>query len=392
MSAASGDARCAFILGILDRHIFKNVFLACLGAVGFFTFVMTAGNALKDLIGHFLAGRMSLGTTIELMLWLLPYAVMYALPMGILCGVLLVLGRMSAENEVTAMRAAGLSLVRIARPIYVLGGLGMVCALVVNVQFMPQARVKYKQELLHAIRTDPKLLIVPKTFIREFRRTVVYVGEREGDRIKDVWVWRLDPELRVTEMLRAESGTIAFNEEENSLVFTPVNAVVEHRPEKNPEDFKTDFQPSTFSSTSMTFSLEKLFGHQIVNTKPEWLTLPRLLGAIEAQKAPAPDGAEAARVKTLTKLRMVLQDKLAMGVAVLTFVFIAVPLGIKVSRRETSANLGVAVALALSYYFLTVVVKWLDDYPQIRPDLWLWLPNVIFVVLGVWLMRRVQRA
>jgi lipopolysaccharide export system permease protein len=76
---------------------------------------------------------------------------------------------------------------------------------------------------------------------------------------------------------------------------------------------------------------------------------------------------------------------------VLTFVFVAVPLGIKVSRRETSANLGIALLLALGYYFLTVVAKWLEGSPQIRPDLWLWLPNLIFVCLGVWLIRRVQR-
>jgi lipopolysaccharide export system permease protein len=378
-------------LGLLDRHIFKNVLITCLGAVGFFTFIMTTGNALKDLISHFLAGRMSLGTTLQLILLLLPYAVMYAMPMGILCGVLLVLGRMSAENEVTAMRAAGLSLGRIARPVYLLGVMGMVGALFVNLQFMPQARVKYKQELLNALRTDPRLLIVPKTFIREFRSTVVYVGERQGDVLKDVWVWRLDKESRVTEMIRAESGVIAFDDASNSLLFTPKNAFAERR-NKNPEDFKTEFQSASSDATSVSFPLEKLFGQRVINQKPDWLTFSVLLGEIARAKVPVPGGDEVARIKRLTNLRMVLQDKLAMAMAVLTFVFVAVPLGIKVSRRETSANLGVAVLLALGYYFLTVVVKWLEGSPQIRPDLWLWLPNVIFVALGVWLIRRVQRA
>jgi lipopolysaccharide export system permease protein len=368
------------------------VLVTCLGAVGFFTFVMTAGNALKDLIGHFLAGRMSLMTTLQLVLWLLPYAATYAMPMGILCGVLLVLGRMSAENEVTAMRAAGLSLTRIARPIYVLGAVGMVCALFVNLEFMPQARIQYKQKLIDVVRNDPRLLLVPKTFIREFPRMVVFVGDRKGDELRDVWAWRLDRESRVIQLLRAESGTIVFDEAQNGLVFTPKNAVVEDRSERAPEDFKNGVRIAPFEGTSLVFPLEKLFGQQVVQAKPEWLTLSALTTEIAKRKSPQAGVDEETRIKRLTKLRMVLQDKLAMGVAVLTFVFVAVPLGIKVSRKETSANLGVAVALALTYYFLTVVVKWFEGSPAIRPDLWLWLPNILFAALGVWLIRRVQRA
>jgi lipopolysaccharide export system permease protein len=62
-----------------------------------------------------------------------------------------------------------------------------------------------------------------------------------------------------------------------------------------------------------------------------------------------------------------------------------------VSRRETSANLGVAVMLALGYYLLITAVGWLDRHPEYRPDLLMWLPNAIFLGLGVWLFRRIDR-
>ena len=91
------------------------------------------------------------------------------------------------------------------------------------------------------------------------------------------------------------------------------------------------------------------------------------------------------------KVQLVIQEKFQNALAMLTFALIGVPLGIKVSRRETSANLGVAVALALGYYFLTVMVNWLDRHPEYRPDLLFWLPNVVFLVLAFWLFRRVQR-
>jgi lipopolysaccharide export system permease protein len=62
-----------------------------------------------------------------------------------------------------------------------------------------------------------------------------------------------------------------------------------------------------------------------------------------------------------------------------------------VSRRETSANLGLAVGLALSYYFLTVMVGWLDRHPELRPDLLLWVPNLVFLCIGLMLFRRLDR-
>jgi lipopolysaccharide export system permease protein len=86
-----------------------------------------------------------------------------------------------------------------------------------------------------------------------------------------------------------------------------------------------------------------------------------------------------------------MQEKFNTALAILSFALIGVPLGIKVSRRETSANLGVAVLLALGYYMLTVSVTWLDRHPVYRPDLLFWLPNAVFLILGVWLFLRIER-
>jgi lipopolysaccharide export system permease protein len=68
-----------------------------------------------------------------------------------------------------------------------------------------------------------------------------------------------------------------------------------------------------------------------------------------------------------------------------------VPLGIKVSRKETSANLGLAVLLALGYYFSTVAIGWMDHHPEYRPDLLLWAPNTLMFGLGAWLFMRIDR-
>ena len=91
------------------------------------------------------------------------------------------------------------------------------------------------------------------------------------------------------------------------------------------------------------------------------------------------------------KLELVWQDKWNTALAVLSLALIGVPLGIRVSRRETSANFAVALLLTLGYYLLTVAVKSLDRHPEYRPDLLLWVPNLIALAIGAWLLRRVEK-
>ncbi len=84
-------------MNLIHRHIFKSVFLTCGAAVGMFAFVLMIGNALKDLLGHVLAGQLAADTLVRLIGLMIPVVVSYALPMGMLTGILLVLGRMSSD-------------------------------------------------------------------------------------------------------------------------------------------------------------------------------------------------------------------------------------------------------------------------------------------------------
>ena len=142
----------------------------------------------------------------------------------------------------------------------------------------------------------------------------------------------------------------------------------------------------------MRLSLAEYFSHDSVRVKQEWLTY----AALQAERSrlaaltPAPNAADEL-VRQRMALELVWQDKFNLSLSVFSFALIGVPLGIKISRRETSANLGLALLLVLSYYVLTVAVKWLDRHPEFRPDLLLWLPNVLFLALGVWLFLRIDR-
>ena len=378
-------------MNLLQRHIFKSVLFSCLAAVGLFAFVLMVGNAVRDLLGYVVAGQLKPEMFAELVLLLLPFVISYALPIGVLTGVLLVLGRMSAENEVTAMRSAGLSLPWLARPILVLAALGVLAGVVINFQCMPWARVRYHVELGNAVRLNPLSFIVPRTFIRDFPGKVLYVGEKNGQGVKDFWLWELDRQGRVKNFIRAASGSFDFDEKTGDLILNLNHLQVEARDPKKPEDF-TEPRPSLSSErTSVRLPLEGLFGRNTIHRKLQWYTYPELIAEWRRLAQPVAPADQHQREFDRMKLQMVVQDKFTTAFAVFSFALIGVPLGIRVSRRETSANLGLAVVLALGYYFLTIEVGWLDRHPELRPDLLMWLPNLIFLGVGLWLFWRVDR-
>ena len=381
-------------MNLLDRHIFASVLFTCAAAVGLFAFVVALPNIVRELIGPLLAGQLSLEMFTRLVLLLFPFAVTFALPMGILTGVLLTLGRLSADSEITAMRASGISVTRIARPVVILAALCAVAAAYINFESMPWARVQYHKEFDEALRTDPLKIIVPKTFIRDFAHRVLYVGDKDGPVLRDIWLWELDDQSRVRRLVRAETGRLDYDKATNSLIPTLLGMKIEERDTENPEDFSKSPKVATLEkSEEIRISLDSYFRRNIDRTKDDWLTFDQLRAkqAKLAAEPPPPKEKAKERAREEMKLALVLQDKINLSLAVFSFALIGVPLGIKVSRRETSANLGLALLLVLGFYLLTVMVKWLDRHPEYRPDLLLWLPNVLFIGLGLWLFTRIDR-
>jgi lipopolysaccharide export system permease protein len=344
-------------MNLLHRHIFANVLMTCAASVGLFAFVLMLGNAMKDLLGPMLAGQLALDTVIRLVALLVPFVVYYALPMGMLTGVLLVLGRMSADREITAMRASGLSVAWLSAPIIFLALLGVVLSLLINFHFMPVARLAYQREFAEAVRQNPLSFIVPRTFIRDFPGVVLYVGEKEGERLKDFWIWELDAQNRVKRFARAESGLLDYSNENNTLVLTLERAQVEVRDTKDPENFsKHSISPGS-DVLPIDLPVSRLAGDRSVKRKPKLLTFPQLMAEWTRLRQPDESMTKEEREKQLMRVQITIQEKASMAFAVLSFALMAIPLGIKISRKETSANLGLGLLLAMGYYFATIMAR-----------------------------------
>ena len=78
-------------MNLIHRHIFANVFVTCAAAVSLFGFVLMVGNAMKDILPYVISGQLEIDTTVRLMVLMVPFVTYYALPMGMLTGILLVL-------------------------------------------------------------------------------------------------------------------------------------------------------------------------------------------------------------------------------------------------------------------------------------------------------------
>ena len=379
-------------MNLIHRHIFASVVVTCGAAVALFTFVLMLGNAVKDLMPHIIAGQLGPEMMVYLVALMVPVMFSYALPMGMLTGALLVLGRMSSDREITALRASGVSVAWLSAPILFSALLGVGATLAINFEFMPRAKVAYETLLAQAVGRNPLSFIIPKTFIRDFPDRVIYVGAKQGDMLKDIWIWELDKQKRVINSGRATVGWIRFDEVRSKLVLSLDYLQAEIHDRKDPEDPAKVRSGGATDHATFDLPLDKLTGRKAVNVKSRWLTFSQLIGEWRRLSQPDPALTEAARAKQKMRLQVTIHEKFATAFSVLSFALIAIPLGIKVSRKETSANLGIALALAMAYYFGTIMVGWVDGHPEMRPDLLMWLPNVGFQTLGFWMFYKVDRS
>lgn len=380
------------MLKLLHRHILKEIVVSTALAMGLFIFVLLMGNAIRDIAELVAAGKLGPLIFLKLIGLLIPYVAAYALPLGVLTGTLMALGRLSSQQEITAMKAAGVSLYQVATPIFLISFFGMVAGVLVNLHYAPQSRVAYKQLMATAVTQNPVGFIEEKRFIHEFPGYVIYMGGGEAGLMKDFWIWELDDEKRVRLFLRAAEGEVNFDEVRNELVLTLRDGIAEQRDEENPEDLASAPDKSLyFGELPIALPLDQLFGERRgAKIKTKDLNFAQLM---ERRNRALAEEAETGEMlsKERLKIQVHLQKNFAMAFSVFSLAVFGVPLAIRIGRRESYANLGIALVIAMSYYFLMIMVSWMEGNPALRPDLLIWLPNIIFQSIGFWMLYRAGR-
>ena len=195
----------------LHLYLTRQVLATLLMTVMVFSFVLLLGNALKEILGLIINGQATLGLVVKGILLLMPFVLVFALPLGMLTATLLVIGRFSADQELTAARAGGISLLGLAAPILVLSvGLSGLTAFI-NMEIAPRCRGAYKGLVVQAGMQRASAFITEDRFIDEFPGFVLYVGAKRGTNLHQVRILELDSKGRMQRHLRADRAEVIAN-------------------------------------------------------------------------------------------------------------------------------------------------------------------------------------
>lgn len=378
---------------ILDRHVLTETAVAGGVASGAFIFVLAAGNVLSQIAAAIAAGRVTAFEGLELIGLLLPGLIPYVLPMGMLTGVLMAFGRMGAQHELTAMKAGGLSLLRIAAPaLFLAAGLALAAAWI-NLEVATRSNDEYRRILMGSVKENPASLITPGEINRQFKGLIIQARERNGPVLRDLWIWRLDAEGRLFETIHTAEGRLTKVDKPDGSAVLRLVAISAQVDTRRPGDdgFKFPSVTKEAGQAPLEFPVSGVFkegsGYE---KKLRWHTTSELLALMDKGWQVPPNATPAQIAEGRMMPRTQLMSHLASAFSIFSLALLAVPLAVRVGRSETFVNAAVALAVALSYYLLSSAAAWVKN-PVYRPDLLVWLPNLIVIIVAVALLRRASK-
>ena len=382
----------------LHKYLVSQVLATLLLTVAVFAFVVLLLNVLKDVLPLLFSAHANLWLVLKAVGLLLPFACVYALPMGFITATLLVFGRFSAEQELTAARAGGISLLSLITPVL---GLSLLCCALsawFNMDVGPRSRVAFlnlRQDMVAEMLNGE---IPEGQFFRDFPGYIFYVEKNDGGRLETVIIYKLENETNVLATIYAPRGQLSPDRANNQLIVSL----------ENPRIFKVTAQgaPITSSYSTLDWNLSlNMVTNKSTKPKISDMTFRQLrqelhdlenLNLVPGTNSPAQLQAQFQALRKQQKdflepVRVAMHREIAFSFACFGFTLVGIPLGIRVHRRETNIGIAMALVLVLVYYAFTMLGTALSGRPEFYPHLILWVPNFIFQAVGAVLLWRANR-
>ena len=360
--------------------------------VAVFTFVLLLGNVLKEILVLLIGGHARFGIVAEAIVLLIPFVCVFALPMGLLTATLLVFGRFSADQELTAARASGISLISLIMPILLLSLFCCVLSAWFSMDLGPRSRVEYlglRSELLENL---VNFQFPEGRFVNISTNYIVYTEKNHGGKLENVVVLWLDGNT----YLEAPQGQVNYDPTNQQIVLNLLQARIVTTPTNGentissvgkwpiPVSLKSVKKQSSKPSISdMTFIQLQDELRQLQERIPETVSTNQTQATLDAARKLPENLAE--------QVRVVMQRQLALAFAPFGFALVGIPLGIRVQRRETNIGVAVALALVLVYYGFVILAQQWSGRPEYYPHLIVWAPDLIFQAAGGVLLWRANR-
>ncbi|MDR1401930.1 MAG: LptF/LptG family permease [Puniceicoccales bacterium] len=372
------------------RCVFFETVIVCAIVVAGFVGILLAANVMRDILEWVAIGRLTLWDVAKMLWILMPSSISYSLPLGMLTGILIVIGRMSSQNEIVAMKSAGIGLCQITRPIFLLSAVCTLFSGYINLCYAPNSVSKYRDSFRNAVRKNPMRFITPKIFNDYFREYTIYVDSLSNGRFNDMKIWQFDSANSQNMYISAKSGEIDFDEQANVFLLKLNDGSVEKFTAGAASSDARTSQTIAFQNIFVNLSADDLVGAASGGVKKlRHMTLTELLEAkreLNSRKN-ALSPVDIRHGKNLINLQISSNVANAAGILIMTL--LAISLGMKTNRSDAALNTSIALILCFGYYFTMAIFSLVGENISLRPDILIWVPNIVLLVLGFSLFHRV---
>ena len=366
---------------LLDRYILRETIGPLALGLLVFTFLALL-QELFQLAELIIERDIEVQVVLQLLAYSLPQIVVLTIPMAFLFAILLAIGRMAADSELVAIRASGISLFKIYRPVLVLSLLlGAVTTYLMTVT-LPAGNKATLELQLAILKKSVNQQVKPRVFYDGLQGRVLYVFEAPEDEEgwRGVFLADAVPGPR-QQVIVGETGGINVNPGNGRPPVLTFGLADMHEVDTN--------EPSTYR-------LQRLRDANIVIEDSEFryseglvlakdvrsMTLAELFRAVEDPAAPP---------EKRTKARVEIHKKFAIPGACLVFGLYGIPLGFRNRRTGRSSGFLISVTMFLFYYVMLGNGEEAAVNGQVPPWLAMWAPNILLVVLGTFLLWRRNR-
>ncbi|MPY88171.1 MAG: LptF/LptG family permease [Luteitalea sp.] len=357
------------MLRILDRYLIREATAPTLLAVLIFTFVLEVPIILRDLEPLLTAG-ISWGLAGRILLLLLPQALAITVPMALMVGLLVALGRFSADRESVAIQACGISLYRLLRPVGLLAIAATLVSGYVMIEALPKANIAYLDILTRIVANDAQRRIRPRVFFEDFPNMVLYARDvQPGSAGWQGLVVADSRNNQKPQIITAERGRLVVDREARRVDLALEQGVV-HRLEDR-------YYVDAFQTRTVSLDPRTIFSNSGVARNENSMTIAELreLASLHVKEGLSPHN-----------LIMAIHQKFSLPVAALVFALLALGLGVTDRKDAKQNSFVIGLGVFFAYYLLMYLGRALARGGQIPPELAMWIPNIVLGLAGIVLL------
>lgn len=360
---------------ILNMYVTRG-FLSTFGmAIGILTFAMTGARLVE--IMDLIAQGLPVSTFFRFLWYILPIVLTFTVPWATLVSVIMVFGRLSADSEVTAMRACGVSILQIVSPILLITILLSIFCLYLQVEVGPPMLGKSRDLAEETMIDQPMTLFKPGEQIR-YENYIIYVESKPAeDELRNIQIYAIGDNKngRPPVDYSAAKAKLVVDRQREVMTIQLFDCLLI---DKNSDP------PTILNSESMEFELDygKERNASRILTRPKYMKSSEILAAIKIARL---------NNKDTTDMEVELNQRIAFALSPIAFLLLGMPLAIRTSRRETSVGLFMSVLLGGFFFFAVILFESLTSKPGIYPQYLLWLPNLFYQLGGAYMLYRISR-